>query len=65
MKPKPSIPSDLELLTTAHLNDVPRLASVASRADLIAAIRWCDSGRLPEQAKRREALATALQKLTS
>ncbi len=57
-----SLPDDGELLRTCHLHDVPRIASVATRADLIGAIRWIDAGRLPAEAKRRVLLAEALKK---
>jgi hypothetical protein len=56
-----SIPSDLELLKTAHLNDVARIASTSSREDLIAAIRWCDGNREGNQT-RRKTIAEALRK---
>lgn len=57
-----AIPSDLGLLKTCHLNDCERIASVASREDLIAAIRWIDAGHLPTEARRRVLLAEALRK---
>lgn len=57
-----TLPSDEELLKTAHLNDVERIASMASRADIIAAIRWIDAGQLPAEAKRRVLLSEALRK---
>lgn len=57
-----SIPPDLELLKTVSLGDVPRIASTASRDDLITAIRWIDAGQLPAEGKRRVLLAEALMK---
>jgi len=57
-----TIPADLELLKTASLHDVPRIASQASREDLIAAVRWIDAGHLPLEAKRRVLIAEALGK---
>ncbi len=56
-----SIPSDLELLKTCHINDVARIASTTSREDLIAAIRWCDSNGFGKE-PRRETIAEALRK---
>lgn len=59
-----SILSDLELLKTGHVNDVARIASTSSRADIITAIRWIDAGQLPAEAARRVFLADALRKQT-
>jgi hypothetical protein len=60
-KTKPQIPDDLTLMTTSALGDVERIASVATRADLIGAIRWCD-GNPTGNAARREILAEALRR---
>lgn len=57
----PQLPDDLTLMTTAALGDVERIASVATRADIISAIRWCD-GNPAGNATRRETLAEALRR---
>lgn len=57
----PQLPDDLTLMTTAALGDVERIASVATRADIICAIRWCDGNKVGN-ATRRETLAEALRR---